>query len=53
LTGVPNRSQFRALLIRAISHAKRRQSLGAVMLLDIEDFKMVNDRFGHHAGDAC
>jgi len=52
LTGVLNRSQFRARLISAISHAKRAQSLGAVVLLDIDDFKMVNDRFGHHVGDA-
>ena len=52
LTGVLNRSQFRLHLISAISHAKRGQSLGAVMLLDIDDFKMVNDRFGHHVGDA-
>ena len=52
LTGVLNRSQLRPRLIRAISHAKRGQSLGAVMLLDIDDFKMVNDRFGHHVGDA-
>ncbi len=52
LTGVLNRSQLRSHLIWAISHAKRGQSLGAVMLLDIDDFKMVNDRFGHHVGDA-
>jgi len=52
LTGVLNRSQFRPRLISAISHAKRGQTLGAVMLLDIDDFKTVNDRFGHHVGDA-
>jgi len=52
LTGVLNRSQFRPRLISAISHAKRGQSLGAVMLLDIDDFKMVNERIGHHVGDA-
>jgi diguanylate cyclase (GGDEF)-like protein len=51
LTGVLNRSQTWSHLLRAISHAKRGQSLGAVMLLDIDDFKMVNDRFGHHVGD--
>jgi len=52
LTGVLNRSQFRPRLSRAIGHAKRGQSLGAVVLLDIDDFKMVNDRFGHRVGDA-
>jgi diguanylate cyclase (GGDEF)-like protein len=51
LTGVLNRSQLRSHLIWAISRAKRGQFLGAVMLLDIDDFKMVNDRFGHHVGD--
>ena len=52
LTGVLNRSQLRAHLIKAISHAKRGKTLGAVMLLDIDDFKTINDRHGHHAGDA-
>ena len=52
LTGVLNRSQLRAHLIKAISHAKRGQGLGAVMLLDVDDFKTINDRFGHHVGDA-
>jgi diguanylate cyclase len=52
LTGVLNRSQLRAHLIKAISHAKRGQGLGAVMLLDVDDFKTVNDRYGHHVGDA-
>jgi diguanylate cyclase (GGDEF)-like protein len=51
LTGVLNRSQLRDNLIKAISHAKRGKTLGAVMLLDIDDFKTVNDRYGHHAGD--
>jgi diguanylate cyclase (GGDEF)-like protein len=51
LTGVLNRSQLRAQLIKAISHAKRGKTLGAVMLLDIDDFKTINDRYGHHAGD--
>jgi diguanylate cyclase (GGDEF)-like protein len=52
LTGVLNRSQLRAHLIKAISHAKRGQGLGAVMLLDVDDFKTINDRFGHHVGDS-
>jgi diguanylate cyclase (GGDEF)-like protein len=52
LTGVLNRSQLREQLVKAIGHAKRGKNLGAVMLLDIDNFKAVNDRLGHHAGDA-
>lgn len=52
LTGVLNRSQVRDQLTKAISHAKRGESLGAVMVLDIDDFKAINDRYGHHVGDA-
>jgi diguanylate cyclase (GGDEF)-like protein len=52
LTGVLNRAQVRAQLMKAISHAKRGHVLGAVMLLDIDDFKKINDRYGHHVGDA-
>lgn len=51
LTGVLNRSSLRAQLIKAISHAKRGRTLGAVMLLDVDDFKTINDRHGHDAGD--
>lgn len=51
LTGVSNRSQVRAQLTKAISHAKRSQGLGAVMLLDIDNFKTINDKYGHHVGD--
>jgi len=53
LTGVLNRSQLRAQLVKAISHAKRGAGLGALMLLDVDDFKTINDRHGHHVGDAA
>jgi diguanylate cyclase (GGDEF)-like protein len=52
LTGVLNRSELRAQLVKAIGHAKRGKVLGAVMLLDIDNFKTINDRHGHHIGDA-
>lgn len=51
LTGLPNRSLFRDRLSLAISHAKRNGSKVAVMFLDVDRFKVVNDTLGHAVGD--
>lgn len=51
LTGLPNRSAFDDLAIRYISDAKRRQQPLSLLLLDVDFFKQVNDRYGHLAGD--
>lgn len=51
LTGLPNRSLFRDRLSLAISHAKRNGSRVAVMFLDVDRFKVVNDTLGHSIGD--
>ncbi len=51
LTGLPNRSLFRDRLSLSISHAKRNHSKVAVMFLDIDRFKVINDSMGHHLGD--
>ena len=51
LTGIPNRRLLEDRLEHAIRHAHRRNSLLAVMFMDLDHFKNVNDQFGHAAGD--
>jgi len=53
LTGVLNRRAIRDVLRRELARCRREnQSLG-VMLIDVDHFKRINDRFGHGAGDAA
>ncbi len=51
LTGLPNRLLFRDRLTIALAHAKRQQTPLAVMFLDLDRFKIVNDTLGHSLGD--
>ena len=51
LTGCLNRRGFEERAVAEISAAARRCSQGAVLLLDIDHFKPINDRYGHAAGD--
>lgn len=51
LTGLPNRDVFYAQLRRAISRAKRENVKIAVLYIDLDDFKNVNDSLGHIYGD--
>ena len=51
LTGLPNRVLARDRIDQAILLARRQQSHVALMILDLDHFKEVNDTFGHHAGD--
>ncbi|TPV92977.1 MAG: GGDEF domain-containing protein [Myxococcales bacterium FL481] len=51
LTGVYNRRYFMETLERELSRARRYQRPLALMLFDIDHFKLCNDRFGHRAGD--
>jgi len=51
LTNLPNRILLHDRLKQAIMSASRQNHLAAVMLLDVDQFKYVNDTFGHVAGD--
>ncbi len=51
LTGLPNRLGLTQHLAQAVARAQRRKSWLALGMLDLDDFKPVNDRFGHAAGD--
>jgi diguanylate cyclase (GGDEF)-like protein len=51
LTGCLNRRGFEERAVAEIGAATRRASEGAVLVLDIDHFKPVNDRYGHAAGD--
>jgi len=52
LTGLPNRRLLMDRLSLAIAHARRNKGTMAVMYLDLDGFKQINDTLGHDAGDA-
>lgn len=51
LTGAPNRNLLNDRMVKDILLAKQNSTSGAVMLIDIDRFKKVNDSMGHEAGD--
>lgn len=51
LTGVPNRALFFDTLAQAVARARRGQKALALLYLDLDGFKEINDRYGHAAGD--
>ena len=51
LTGLPNRLAFAAGLEQALERAKRHQQKLALLFLDLDRFKLINDTLGHTAGD--
>jgi diguanylate cyclase len=52
LTGLPNRSLFNDRLEHGIAQAKRHRRILAVMFVDLDKFKEINDTYGHQTGDA-
>ncbi|MGH8750385.1 MAG: putative bifunctional diguanylate cyclase/phosphodiesterase [Burkholderiales bacterium] len=51
LTGLPNRLLMEDRLRQVIAQAHRNGQLAALMLIDLDEFKMINESLGHHAGD--
>jgi diguanylate cyclase (GGDEF)-like protein len=51
LLGIPNRRGFERELARALAYIKRYRASGALIVLDVDRLKPINDAFGHAAGD--
>ena len=53
LTGLLNRRAFEEALADIVPEEKRRDRRATLLLIDLDAFKLINDRYGHLAGDSC
>lgn len=52
LTGLPSRAMFEELLELSVARARRREGAVAILCVDLDDFRLVNDSLGHQMGDS-
>jgi diguanylate cyclase (GGDEF)-like protein/PAS domain S-box-containing protein len=52
LTGLPNRNMFQERLRHEMKKARRERGILALLFIDLDQFKQINDRFGHQQGDS-
>ena len=53
LTGLPNRAYLTHQIEQVMSSVKRMRNIAAVLFIDLDDFKPINDQHGHKMGDRC
>ena len=53
LTGLANRHLFKDRVTQALAYAQRHQAIAAILYMDLDRFKVVNDTLGHAVGDLC